>query len=211
MLPTRIAEMSLRISPNRFEPTTTSKLSGRRMKFMAAASTSSDSVSMCGKLRRHVLERAVPQHHAVALRVGLGDRGDALLLVALHRQLEGEAHDALDAAPREHRGLDGDLFRLHLVDEAAHLRVLALGVLAHHDEIDVAALAAAPAANSRPDRDTPAARWRTGRRRAGWAAAGRSAWCGRGSRDAPPRPAGWRRRAAADRSRRPASCGPSGR
>src|SRR5450759_4987171 len=48
MLPTRMAEMSLRISANRLEPTTTSKLSGRRMKFMAAASTSSDSVSTCG-------------------------------------------------------------------------------------------------------------------------------------------------------------------
>src|SRR5438067_1133546 len=30
MLPTRIAEISLRISPNRLDPTTTSKLSGRR-------------------------------------------------------------------------------------------------------------------------------------------------------------------------------------
>ena len=140
MLPTMIAEMSLRISANRFEPTTTSKLSGRRMKFMAAASTSSDSVSMCGYSAATVVEAAVPQHHAVALRVGFGDRGDALLLVALHREIEGEAHDAVDAAPREHGGLNGDLFGLHLVDEAAHLRVLALGVLADHDEIDVAAL-----------------------------------------------------------------------
>ena len=48
MLPTMMAEMSLRISLNRFDPTTTSKLCGRRMKFMAAASTSSDSVSMPG-------------------------------------------------------------------------------------------------------------------------------------------------------------------
>ena len=48
MEPTRIAEMSLRMSPNRFEPTTTSKLSGRRMKFMAAASTSRLSVWTSG-------------------------------------------------------------------------------------------------------------------------------------------------------------------
>ena len=74
MLPMMIAERSLRISPNRFDPTTTSKLSGRRMKFMAAASTSSDSVSIVRILPRHLLERAVPQHHAEALRVGFGDR-----------------------------------------------------------------------------------------------------------------------------------------
>ncbi len=48
MLPMMMAEMSLRMSANRLEPTTTSKLSGRRMKFMAAASTSSDSVSISG-------------------------------------------------------------------------------------------------------------------------------------------------------------------
>ena len=150
MLPMMIAEMSLRMSPNRFDPTTTSKLSGRRMKSIAAASTSSDSVSMSGKLRGHVAKRAVPQHHAEALRVGLGDRGDALLLVALDRQLEREAHDPLDAAAGEDRRLDGDLFGLMLVDEAADLRVLALGVLAHDDQVDVAALAAAPAAIARP-------------------------------------------------------------
>ncbi len=46
MLPVRIAETSLRMSPNRFDPTTTSKLSGRRIKFIAAASTNSDSVEI---------------------------------------------------------------------------------------------------------------------------------------------------------------------
>jgi hypothetical protein len=51
ILPTTMAEMSLRISPKRFEATTTSKLSGRRMKFMAAASTSSDSVWIPGNSR----------------------------------------------------------------------------------------------------------------------------------------------------------------
>ena len=84
---------------------------------------------------------AVPQHHAEALRVGLRDRRHALLAVAPPRQLEGKAHDALDAAPREHRRLDGDFFRLLVIHEAAHLRVFALGVLAHHDEIDLLAFA----------------------------------------------------------------------
>ena len=94
---------------------------------------------MCGYSAATVLEAAVPQHHAVALRVGLGDRGDALLLVAFDGEIEGKAHDAVDAAAGEHGGLDGDFFGLHLVDEAADLGVLALGVLADHDEIDVAA------------------------------------------------------------------------
>src|ERR1039458_1140780 len=60
MLPTMMAERSLRMSAKRFEPTTTSKLCGRRIKFMAAASTSSDSVSIsgywmatCSKVRSH--------------------------------------------------------------------------------------------------------------------------------------------------------------
>ena len=48
MLPVRIADKSLKMSPNRFDATTTSKLSGRRTKFIAAASTSSDSVSISG-------------------------------------------------------------------------------------------------------------------------------------------------------------------
>ena len=43
---------------------------------------------------------------------------------------------------KEAGGLYGDLFGLHLVDEAAHLGVLALGVFAHHDEIDVTAFGA---------------------------------------------------------------------
>ncbi len=107
---------------------------------MAAASTSSDSVSICGVLRGDAFEDPVPEHHAVALRVGFGDRGDALLAIALHRQVKREAHDPLDAAAREDAGLDGDLLRLVLVDKAAHLRVLAFGVFAHHHEIDLAAL-----------------------------------------------------------------------
>ena len=94
-----------------------------------------------GELGRHFAKRAVPQRHAVALRVGLGDRGDALLLTALHGEIEGEAHNAFDAAAGEYRRLDGDLFGLVVVDEAAHGGVLALGVLAHDHHVDVSALA----------------------------------------------------------------------
>ena len=46
--PVNIAASSLRMSPNRFDATTTSKLCGRRTKFIAAASTSSDSVAISG-------------------------------------------------------------------------------------------------------------------------------------------------------------------
>ena len=48
MLPVMIAPMSVSTSPNRLLATTTSNDCGRRMKFMQAASTSSDSVSMSG-------------------------------------------------------------------------------------------------------------------------------------------------------------------
>ena len=140
MLPTRIAEMSLRISAEQIGA-----------HHHVEALRPADEIHRGGihqqrlgldlrKFRRHFVEGAVPEHHAVALRVGFGDRGDALLLVALHRQIEGEAHDALDAAAGKDGGLDGDLFGLMLVDEAADLGVLAFGVLAHHDEIDIAAL-----------------------------------------------------------------------
>ena len=44
------------------------------------------------------------------------------------------------------------LFGLVLVDEAAHLRVLALGVLAHHDEVDLAAFAIGERRRSRRGR-----------------------------------------------------------
>ena len=93
-----------------------------------------------GKLRRHIAKCPVPEHHAEALGVGFGDRRDTLFLVARHGQLEGEAHDAFHAAAGEHGSLDGDFFRLLMVDESAHLSVLAFGVFADHHEIDLAAL-----------------------------------------------------------------------
>ena len=44
--------------------------------------------------------------------------------------------------PREHRRLHRDFLRPAGVEEAADLRVLAFGILAHDDEVDVAALPA---------------------------------------------------------------------
>ena len=46
--PVTIADTSLKMSPNKFDATTTSKEWGRRTKFIAAASTSRDSVSISG-------------------------------------------------------------------------------------------------------------------------------------------------------------------
>ena len=48
MLPVMMAPMSVRMSPNRLLATTTSKVSGRLMKSMHAASMSSDWVSISG-------------------------------------------------------------------------------------------------------------------------------------------------------------------
>ena len=48
MLPVIIAPMSVRISPKRLLPTTTSKTSGFLIKSIAAASTSKESVVMFG-------------------------------------------------------------------------------------------------------------------------------------------------------------------
>ena len=53
------------------------------------------------------------------------------------RELEGVAQDPLDAVPREHAGLLGHLVRRAAMDAAADARVLAFGVLAHADHVDV--------------------------------------------------------------------------
>ena len=65
-----------------------------------------------------------------------------MLLVALLRELEGELQDAVDADARHDRFLHHHFAlgaREHL---AADGGVLALGVLAHDEEVDVAGLAA---------------------------------------------------------------------
>ena len=61
---------------------------------------------------------------------------------AASREVERESNHTLGAVPREHRSLHRDFLRSALIEQSADLRVLAFGVLAHHHEIDVAALAA---------------------------------------------------------------------
>ena len=85
---------------------------------------------------RDVGSDLVPEHVAVARRVGLGRaRDDA---APLGRELEGVLDDALDARAREHGRLDADLAGMALMRAAADAGVLALGVLAHEHHVDIA-------------------------------------------------------------------------
>jgi hypothetical protein len=58
-----------------------------------------------------------------------------------HRQLEGELHDAVGAAAGEDAFLDHGFPLGAFVHDAADAGILALGVLAHHIEVDLAHLA----------------------------------------------------------------------
>jgi hypothetical protein len=77
----------------------------------------------------------------VALRVALGDHRQQLARPR-PRQLEGEAHDALDAGAGHDRHVGGGLDRVALVHAAADAGVLAFGVLAHDDPVEVVRTAA---------------------------------------------------------------------
>ena len=153
-----------------------------------------------GIVLRHFVEDLVPQHHAVALRVRLGDQRQVLAR-ALARQLEREAVDALDAGAREHGSLGGDLLRQAPVHAAAGAGVLALGVLADDDPVDVLARSSSGLVHARAARAT-GARWRTGRSPGRSAGAGPTARCGRARRARRPRRRRWRRRSSASRGRR---------
>ena len=94
-----------------------------------------------GVVARDLREHAIPEGHAEALRVRLRDRREPLAVPAA-REIEREPDDALGPVPGEDRRLHRDFVRPAGVEKAADLRVLALGVLTHDDEIDVAALPA---------------------------------------------------------------------
>ena len=170
--PVTVAVISDRMSPKRFEATITSKLQGRRISSMAAASTRIDAGLDLRELRRHLAEDARPRSvmlwpWALDFVIEVTQRR-----FCVARQLEGEADDALGAAAGEHGGLHRDLGLGAPVDAAADLRVLALGVLAHEDDVDRPS-ASPPAAWPRRGRARSGARWRTARSCGGWAAAGR--------------------------------------
>src|SRR4051812_19311781 len=94
-----------------------------------------------GEVLAHCQCDFVPHHHAMTLRVGLGDDGELLARAGL-RQLEREAHDALDAGAREDAHVGGHFDRMALVRAAADAGVFALGVLAHDHPVQVPGRAA---------------------------------------------------------------------
>ena len=108
-----------------------------------------------GIVLRHRGEALVPVRHGDRDAVRLGARGDVLL--ARLGELERVLHDAVDAAAREDRLLHDDFIGRIFVDAAAHAAVLALGVLAQHDVVDVAGLAAGERARAGPRTGAPGA------------------------------------------------------
>ena len=83
----------------------------------------------------------VPPGHADGDAVAFGGQRHVLARAAL-RQVEGELQQAVGAVARVDRLLDHDLAVRALVHDAAQRRVFALGVLAHHEVVDIAGLAA---------------------------------------------------------------------
>ena len=128
------------MSPNRFDATTTSKRSGLRTK-CAAQDVDVELVGADPRIAlRHRLEALVPVRHRDRDAVRLGRRGHVLRR-RVARELEREFQDPVDALAREHRLLEHDLALGALEHPAADRRILALGVLADDDEVDVARLA----------------------------------------------------------------------
>ena len=124
------------MSPKRLLATTTSREAGSRTTRATRASTRQLSIVICGNSAATSSNTVVPQRHPVTQRVGLRRARDVPSAVVA-RVLEGVADDPLDAVAGEHGGLDGELGRVPAVDAPAGARVLALGVLAHEDDVDV--------------------------------------------------------------------------
>jgi hypothetical protein len=77
----------------------------------------------------------IPQNHAMALGVGLGDYGE-FLPGAGCGQVESETHDAFDAGSGEDGGFGGDFFRESAMGATAVTGILAFAVLADYDPIE---------------------------------------------------------------------------
>ena len=106
--PASAAARSDRMSACRLVATIVSSVSGRSVMRMVMASTSILSQVTSGNSARDLGGDLVPHHHAVTLRVRLGDDGEQLAR-ARAGEREGEAHDACDAGAREDRDLGCDL------------------------------------------------------------------------------------------------------
>ena len=140
-LPASAAARSLRMSACRLVATIVSSEAGRLIMRAVEASTSSLSQATSGN--SFEICSAISSHITIAWRW-------ALLLVMTVRQLarpgpgqlEGEAHDPLDAGAGHDRDVGRGFDRMALVDPAADARVLAFGVLAHDDPVEVVRTAA---------------------------------------------------------------------
>ena len=105
------------------------------------------SARMSGELGRDGGEPFVPVGHGVLDAVRLGGRGH-VLRVSVHCELERVADDAIGPAAGEHALLGHHLVLGAGMDAPADVGVLALVVLAHHEEVDVRR---GPVAQRRPD------------------------------------------------------------
>jgi len=88
-----------------------------------------------------VVGALVPPGHADGDAVALGGQGDVFARAALG-QLEGVFQQTVGPVARIDRFLDDDFALGALVHDAAERGVFALGVLAHHQVVDVAGFAA---------------------------------------------------------------------
>ena len=150
---------SVRTSPNRFEATRTSKSCGRLHQIHARGIHEQRLGPDVGIVARDVREHAIPESHAEPLRVGLGDRRQQAFPPATTRELERKPDDPLSSVTREDSRLHRHFVRVPRVQRPADLRVLALRVLAHDDEVDVARIAPRErAAHARVEHGRPHAR-----------------------------------------------------
>src|SRR5262249_41905444 len=78
-------------------------------------------------------------HHCVPLSIRLGDNGQELSWPRL-RQSEGEAHNTLDTAAREHGDVGGRFQRRALVNASSDARVLSLRVFAYDYPVELLVL-----------------------------------------------------------------------
>ena len=132
--PWMAAPMSVMMSPKRLDATMTSNRCG--CVTMGAGGVDQDPVELdVGEVGVHHIDDLVPHDEMVRARVRLGDARE--LAAPRPRERERVADDALDADAREDVHLQADLVAHADVHAPARTGVLALGVLAHADHVDV--------------------------------------------------------------------------
>ena len=131
MDPASIEASSVRISPNMFSVTITSKSRGRFKRCMAAAST-----SMCSKLtsgNSAGMMRSTTERHRREVSSTLALSTEVSLRRRVTRQARGEPHDAFDLRHRVAAHIDRLGGRAGLLAE-----IDAAGEFAHHHDVHAA-------------------------------------------------------------------------